>query len=104
MSEINENTTTIDPELLQVPEIREAIELAEQSAYSLAELDAYDAYWDAVSTEKSLISDKCEEAKVARSVEIAKNLLLNGLESSFIAKMTGLSETQIAEFECITEE
>lgn len=58
MSEINEKTRTVDPELLAVPEIRQAIELSEQAAYSEAELAAYDTYWDTISTEKTLLSER----------------------------------------------
>jgi predicted transposase/invertase (TIGR01784 family) len=56
LSEINE--------LLAVPEIREAIELSEQAAYSEAELATYDTYWDTVSTEKTLLSDRYQKGVV----------------------------------------
>ncbi len=111
MSEINENTTAVDPALLEVPEIREAIELAEQSAYNAAELDAYDAYWDAVSTEKTLLSDRYEkglaegenkgkvegraEGQVESKIEIAKKMLIKGMEPSLIAELTGLTGVEI---------
>ena len=99
MSEINENTTTIDPALLDVPEIREAIELSEQSAYNAAELEAYDAYWDVVSTEKTLLSDRYEkgkeEGKVENKADIAKKMLIKGMEISLIAELTGLSQAEI---------
>jgi predicted transposase/invertase (TIGR01784 family) len=64
MSEINEKTRSVDPELLAVPEIREAIELSEQAAYTETELAAYDTYWDTVSTEKTLLSDRYRKGKV----------------------------------------
>jgi len=35
-----ENTRAVDPELLAIPEIREAIELSEQASYSKEELAA----------------------------------------------------------------
>ncbi|HEV2524416.1 MAG TPA: Rpn family recombination-promoting nuclease/putative transposase [Gammaproteobacteria bacterium] len=97
MSEINENTTTIDPELLNIPEIREAIELSEQSAYNAAELDAYDAYWDVVSTEKTLLSDRYEKGKEENKADIAKKMLIKGMELSLIAELTGLTEAEICE-------
>jgi predicted transposase/invertase (TIGR01784 family) len=109
MSEINENTTTIDPELLNVPEIREAIELSEQSAYNAAELEAYDTYWDTVSTERTLLSDRYEKGKEEGLVEgetkgkaknkadIAKKMLNKGIELSLIAELTGLTEAEICE-------
>jgi predicted transposase/invertase (TIGR01784 family) len=68
LSEINEDTRTIDPELLEVPEIREAIELSEHAAYSKAELSAYDIYWDAVSTEKTLLSERYEAGEIKGKV------------------------------------
>jgi predicted transposase/invertase (TIGR01784 family) len=46
---------TIEPQLLQVPEIKQAVELSEESGYTPGELAAYDKYWDSVSTEKTLI-------------------------------------------------
>lgn len=55
MSEVNEKSTHIEPELFEVPEIKEAIALSEEAAYTPGELAAYDKYWDAVSTEKTLI-------------------------------------------------
>jgi predicted transposase/invertase (TIGR01784 family) len=56
LSEINEKTRVVEPELLQVPEINKALSLAEESAYTQAELAAYEKYWDSVSTEKTLVS------------------------------------------------
>jgi predicted transposase/invertase (TIGR01784 family) len=107
MSEINENTTAVDPVLLAVPEIREAIELSEQSAYNAAELDAYDAYWDAVSTEKTLLSDRYEkglvegqkkgkaEGQTESKSEIAKKMLIKGMAVSLISELTGLTAVEI---------
>lgn len=54
MSELDKTTTQVASELLAVPEINEAIRITEQSAYSREELDAYDYFWDAVSTERTL--------------------------------------------------
>lgn len=101
MSEINEDTTTVDPELLKVPEIREAIELAEQAAYSPAELEAYDVYWDSVSTEKTLVDDHYHKGKVESKVEIAKKMLFKGMEISLIAEMTSLSEAEICTLDSV---
>lgn len=56
MLEINEKTRTVEADLLAVPEINEAIALAEEAAYTEGELASYDKYWDSVSTEKTLIS------------------------------------------------
>lgn len=61
LREINEKTKEIDAELLAVPEISKAIELSEQAAYSKGELQAYEDYWKAVRTEKTLIEGRYRE-------------------------------------------
>lgn len=61
MREIGQSTQHVDPELFSVPEISEALSLAEEAAYSPSELQAYEAYWDAVSTERTLIRGRYEE-------------------------------------------
>lgn len=87
LSEINEDTRTVDPELLAVPEIREAIELSEQSAYTKQELSAYDTYWDTVSTEKTLLSERYQlgktEGKVEGKAEERAELLIFLLKQKF---------------------
>jgi predicted transposase/invertase (TIGR01784 family) len=58
---LNEKTEEIPADLLEMPEIKEAIHLLEASAYSAAELEYYDKYWDSVSCEKTLISERFTE-------------------------------------------
>jgi len=50
-------------------EIKEAIALSEQAAYSPAELATYNTYWDTVSTEKTLMTGKYREGKAEGIVE-----------------------------------
>jgi hypothetical protein len=76
MSEVNENTEAIDPELLQVPEIAEAVSLSEEAAYSKTELVAYEAYWDSVSTEKTLFAGRYEEGIIQGESNMLLKLLL----------------------------
>jgi predicted transposase/invertase (TIGR01784 family) len=61
MSEIENGQEMIDQQLLDelnsVPEIAQALELTKESAYTKAELEAYDKYWDTIRTEKTLIVD-----------------------------------------------
>lgn len=79
MSELNEETTEIPQELLDVPEIAEAARLAEEAGYSAAELESYDRYWDAVSTERTLKAgaygeglEKGEEIGLEKGLEQGK--------------------------------
>jgi|GEM_PF-1054974 len=66
MSEIDEKTWEVDEALNAVPEIAEALSLAQESAYTPKELISYSAYWDAVSRERTFftgIKEKMEEVK-----------------------------------------
>ena len=57
LTEINENTRKVSEDLLEVPEINKAVELIKESAFSDAQLLGYDAFWDAVRVENTIISD-----------------------------------------------
>ncbi|MFI0348577.1 MAG: PD-(D/E)XK nuclease family transposase, partial [Chthoniobacterales bacterium] len=63
LKEINENTQTIDPSFLEVEEIKEALSLLEEASYNKEELEAYDKVWDAVSSEKTLLSGRYKEGR-----------------------------------------
>ena len=69
LREINEKTTEVSQDLLDVPEILEAIHLAEQSAYNLGELNAYETYWDTVRTEKTLLIGRYDEGRAEGRAE-----------------------------------
>jgi hypothetical protein len=56
LCEIDEKTTVVSQELLDIPEIAQAVGLTEESAYTARELSLYESYWDQVSREKTLIS------------------------------------------------
>ena len=100
LREIDEKTTTVSQDLLAVPEIAQALELAEESAYTPGELNLYEGYWDQVSREKTLIMDKYAEGKAEgkdmRSAEIAINMLKDNEPLDKISRFTGLSEETIA--------
>ena len=98
MREINTDTKKASPELLAVPEIKEALELAEEAAYSDGELEAYNRYWLQVSTEKSLISGYFDkgvvqgivQGVVQGKIEVAKQMLDHGMSIDSIAEITRL--------------
>ena len=108
LREINEKTKTVSQELLDVPEIAEAVTLTEESAYTPGELEYYESYWDQVSREKTLLSGSYRKGLVegeAKGIEIgevrgiylvAKNLKDSGLISrEQICVITKLSLEQI---------
>ena len=104
LKEINEKTENVDPSLLEVDSIREALSLLEVTAYNSAELLAYDKSWDAVSSEKTLLTGKYEQGKnegraegeMKAKAEVVKKMHSSNLPISEIAKFTELSEKQVA--------
>jgi hypothetical protein len=57
LAELYEQTTEEPKEWLTVPEISEALEFAQESAYSPDEINMYNSYWDAVSTQRIFIAN-----------------------------------------------
>lgn len=95
MSELDQKTTSVASELLAIPEIKEAVSITEQSAYSSAELDAYDRFWDAVSTEKTLKAGAYADGRADGKAEIAMNMLKDNESLTKISRFTGLSHEDI---------
>ena len=63
LREIDEKTKVVSAELLEVPEIAQAIQLAEEAAYTPGELAVYEGYWDQIRREKTLMIDQYIEGK-----------------------------------------
>ena len=107
LREIDENTKTVSNELLEVPEIAQAVELSEESAYTPGELQLYESYWDSVSREKTLMSDKYIEGKtegiaegrVEEKKEIAKNFLKQGIAIEIVMSGTGLTREEVVKIQ-----
>ncbi|MBR4265442.1 MAG: Rpn family recombination-promoting nuclease/putative transposase [Bacteroidales bacterium] len=59
LTEINEKTIDVDPELLENPEISKALDIC--TYLTQEELLGYDRYWDAISTAKTLASGKYKD-------------------------------------------
>jgi predicted transposase/invertase (TIGR01784 family) len=107
LREIDEKTTTVSNDLLAVPEIAFAVELAEESAYTKEEITIYDSYWDQVSREKTLFSGRYAEGRAEgraegklegireEKYEIAKNLLKQNIATDIVITVTGLTPQEI---------
>jgi predicted transposase/invertase (TIGR01784 family) len=99
LKEMDEKMTEVPQEFLDQPEICEAMELAQESAYSPGELESYDKYWDALRVEKTYISDAYakgqKEGIEKRNYEIARNLLAQNVDVNLIKAATGLNDTEI---------
>lgn len=68
LKEIQNNTTMIPEELLEVPEIAEAVEALKVTSYSREELEQYEKYWDIVRQQKSLVVDAFVEGRTEGEV------------------------------------
>jgi predicted transposase/invertase (TIGR01784 family) len=98
LREVDEKTIKVPQELLDVPEILEAVTLAEESAYSPGELSAYEAYWDGVRTERTRLIDKYEEGLTQGKVEG----FVEGKEEGFVeGKAEGFAEGELKAIERI---
>ena len=101
LREINEKTKNVSQELLDVPEISEAVDLAEESAYTLGELNAYETYWDNVRTEKTLLLGRYEEGEAAGRIkekkDLAKKMIKRGVTIEIVVEDTGLMRVEVEE-------
>ena len=103
LREINEQTINVSQDLLEIPEISEAVVLSEESAYSIGELNSYEEYWDAVRTEKTLMLGKYEEG-MAKGIEkgieegMAKGIE-RGIEKGKINEKINLATRLLSKFD-----
>jgi len=108
LREIDAETRTVSQELLDVPEISQAVTLSEEAAYTLGELNAYEDYWKGIRSVNSMIEDTYEEGLtkgIAKGTvkgreegrqEAIHDLAINLLQSNLlspekVAALTGLS-------------
>ena len=100
LTEIDEKTRVAPQELLDNPEVAQALEIMEVAAYSDAELAAYDGYWDAVRIEATIMGElndaradlldaqaKVEEATAERDAATARADAAMAERDSAIEKM-----------------
>ena len=119
LTEINKSTAEVPAELLENPETSKALKILEKSAYSEAQLNAYEYYWDAVYNERGAIrhgysqgmaQGKAEglaqgiaqgmaqgkaEGRAEEKLANARSLKENGVPSEVIAKSLGLPIEEI---------
>ncbi len=103
MTEINENTEEIDPELLQQPEIQKALTYVREASLTKDEKLLYEKNWDRISSEKTLLSAAIEEGwvkgreegKMQAKTELARNARKMGMSDEDIIKITKLSKEDL---------
>lgn len=111
LTEIGKTTERVPDELMESSEIRQAVQLVEESAYTREQLMGYDLFWDAVRVAKALASApersykagleegeaKGKEAGLREGkLETARQMKADGMAVETIAKYTGLPVAEIA--------
>ena len=98
LTEIDENTKEVPEELLENAEVKRAIDIVEESAYSEAEMYAYDKFWDAIRVEQAFV----DEAEIRYGLGIqkekadtARRMKAKGYAAEDIAEITGLTVEEI---------
>jgi predicted transposase/invertase (TIGR01784 family) len=99
LTEISEDTGAVPQELIENPEISEALGMLRESAFSPEELDAYEKYWDQVSVERTRLADAMSkgleegraEGRFSEKIKIARAMKEKGLDAATIEAVTGLS-------------
>lgn len=111
LTEINEQAEIISDELLENPEIQQAINFVYEASLSKEEKDLYDRNWDRISSEKTILTEvRAEgiaegravgiaegrvEGKAEGKIEVALNLIAAGVSMDIIMQATGLSRIEI---------
>ena len=103
LTEIDRDTVEAPAELLENPETAKALQILEESAYTEAELSAYEHYWDAVYYERGAIRHGFKQGMaqgMAQGIEKtnrdnARKMKQKGIPDDVIADVTGISIEEI---------
>ncbi|WP_294612433.1 Rpn family recombination-promoting nuclease/putative transposase [uncultured Bacteroides sp.] len=111
LTEIDENTHEVPEELLENSEIKKAVTVLEESAFTPEQLLGYEKFWDIISVEKTLISsaerkgkeegrkegkkEGRKEGELQEKLLVASNAKKQGLSLDIISSLTGLSAEEI---------
>ena len=120
LTEIKDQTDQIPAELLAEPALEEAVEYLRESAFSRDELAGYDRYWDAISSERTLLAAALRDGRAEGKAEgkaeglleglaqglargkreealtLARRMQAKGLDQATIQEVTGLSDDDLA--------
>ncbi|HFA50811.1 MAG TPA: hypothetical protein ENJ95_17525 [Bacteroidetes bacterium] len=73
--------------------MREAIECLEESAFTPEQLNAYDKYWDGISSEKTLLAD-AKEKGMQLTLQVIR-MFNGGNSAQMIGEAKGLNEAAV---------
>ena len=87
-------------ELIENAEVKQAIEIVEESAYTDEELAQYDKFWDAIRVEQAFV----DEAEIRYGIGIKKGVKDANLNNARKMKAKGYAVEDIAEITGLTAE
>ena len=99
LTEVYKTVDEVPPEFMENPEIRQAVELVEESAYTREQLRGYDRFWDYVRVDKTLASAPERSYKAGLKegkLDTARKMKGKGFAVTDIAELTGLTADEIA--------
>ena len=96
LTEIDENTEVVDDNMLDNPEISQALGIVERSAYSDADLYKYSDYLLEIMTQHNAILNERKEGAKQQAIATARSMKADGLPVEVIAKYTGLTPDEIS--------
>ena len=102
LTEINKSTEEVPQELLENDEIRQAVELVQESAYTREQLMGYDLFWDQVRLDRAKATEAerrykagLKEGAEENKRENARKMKAKGYAVEDIAEITGLTAEEI---------
>ena len=85
--------------LLEIPEVSRALKYLQEHGLSRKELAKYDAYWNGISWERTLIEDAYskgeQKGEKKNALATAQRMKSKGYDNATIAELTGLSITEM---------
>jgi len=105
LREVNEDMRVLPEELANNKAISKAAELCEEAGFTPEQLAAYEAYWDIISTERTIREGSLARGealgRAAERAEIQENLVVKshqkGLSIELISSISGLTPEQVIE-------
>ena len=93
LTEMNAGTDSVPKEFLENPYLREAVRLLETSSYNESQLYNYEKFWDAVASERVMVTDAMRKGKMEGLEEGKKQGLEEGKKQGLEeGKKQGLEE------------
>ena len=94
LTEIGEDTKEVPIELIENAEVKQALEIVEESAYTDKELAQYDKFWDAIRVEQAFV----DEAEIRYGIGVEK-----GVKDAKLETARKLKDMNVMTIEQITE-